>query len=51
MTKWLSVRADAEIKHILTAVKAQGYKISAWVGLAIQEKAKRDGVGGEKEGG
>ena len=44
MTKWLSVRADAEIQCIIEAVKAQGYKISAWIGMAIQEKAQRDGL-------
>ena len=44
MTKWLSVRADAEIQRIIKAVKAQKFVVSAWIGQAVVEKAKRDGL-------
>ena len=43
MTKWLSVRADAEIQRIIKSVKAQKFVVSAWIGQAVVEKAKRDG--------
>ena len=44
MTKWLSVRADAEIQRIIKAVKAQKFVVSAWIGQAVVEKAQRDGL-------
>ena len=43
MTKWLSIRTTPEITRILYLVRRMGYKIGAWVGLAITEKAARDG--------
>ena len=43
MTKWLSIRTDAEIQRIIKAVKAQKFVVSAWIGQAVVEKAKRDG--------
>ena len=43
MTKWLSIRTTPTITRILTLVKQAGFVVSAWIGQAVVEKAKRDG--------